>query len=204
LEGQFLAHGGKFPSTLVPCLVATAPPFDSFTFHVFPTPLADITLLTTTISTILVFFVWDRYNAVDYTVHNDNIFALNLTLCVGRGQHLIIYGTYRPRCISMNIFFKCIYIDKYKNIHTVNTDKMFIYIYGTAALINTECRMPGVLYRVRKMIGLVMKCWSYNHISAGVNVAAKKRQYLLTGLSVVLLLSCLSSRVGRAASWAVC
>jgi hypothetical protein len=33
LEGQFLAHGGESPSTLVPYLVATAPPFDSCPFH---------------------------------------------------------------------------------------------------------------------------------------------------------------------------
>jgi hypothetical protein len=34
-EGQLLACGDKFPSTLVPSLVTTAPPFS---FHPFPTP----------------------------------------------------------------------------------------------------------------------------------------------------------------------
>ncbi len=58
---QFLAYGGEFPSTLVPCLVATAPPFDSRPFHPFLTPLAHITLLTMTTSTILVFFIQDNY-----------------------------------------------------------------------------------------------------------------------------------------------
>jgi hypothetical protein len=62
LEGQFLAHGGEFPSTLVPCLVGTAPPFDSCPFHPFPTPSAHITLLTTTTSTISAFFVRDNYD----------------------------------------------------------------------------------------------------------------------------------------------
>ncbi len=38
MEGQFLAHGGEFPSSLVPFLVTTAPPFDSCPFHPFPTP----------------------------------------------------------------------------------------------------------------------------------------------------------------------
>jgi hypothetical protein len=59
LEGQFLAYGGEFPSTLVPCLVATAPAFDSCPFHPFPTPSAHITLLTTMTSKISVFFVRD-------------------------------------------------------------------------------------------------------------------------------------------------
>ncbi len=60
LKCQFLAHGGEFPSTLVPCLVATAPPFDSCPFHPFPTPWAHITLFTTTTSTIMVFFIWTQ------------------------------------------------------------------------------------------------------------------------------------------------
>jgi hypothetical protein len=55
LEGQFHAHGGKFASSLIPCLVATAPPLDSYPF---PTPSAHITQFRTT-STIMVFFVWD-------------------------------------------------------------------------------------------------------------------------------------------------
>jgi hypothetical protein len=44
LEGRCLAHGGESPSTLVPSLKATAPPFDSNPFHPFPTPSAQITL----------------------------------------------------------------------------------------------------------------------------------------------------------------
>ncbi len=44
LEGRCFAHGGESPSTLVPCLVATAPPFDSNPLHPFPTPSAHITL----------------------------------------------------------------------------------------------------------------------------------------------------------------
>ncbi len=58
LEGQFHAHGGEFASTLILCLVATAPPLDSYPFHPFPTPSAHITQFTTT-STIMVFFVRD-------------------------------------------------------------------------------------------------------------------------------------------------
>jgi hypothetical protein len=38
LEGQFLAHGGGFPSTPVPCLVATATPFGLCPFHPFTAP----------------------------------------------------------------------------------------------------------------------------------------------------------------------
>jgi hypothetical protein len=38
-------------------LVATAPPFDSYPFHPFPTPSAHITLFTTMTSTIGVFFI---------------------------------------------------------------------------------------------------------------------------------------------------
>ncbi len=59
LEGQSLAHGGKFPSAPVPCLVATAPPFSFCPFHPFPTLSAHITLFTKTTSTITVFFVQD-------------------------------------------------------------------------------------------------------------------------------------------------
>ncbi len=44
LEDRCLAHGGESPSTLVPCLVATAPNFDSNPLHPFPTPSACITL----------------------------------------------------------------------------------------------------------------------------------------------------------------
>jgi hypothetical protein len=44
LEGQCFAHAGKSPSTLVPCLIATAPPFDSNPLHPFPTPSVHITL----------------------------------------------------------------------------------------------------------------------------------------------------------------
>jgi hypothetical protein len=42
LEGRCLAHGGKSPSTLVPCLVATAHPLLSNPPHPFPTPSAHI------------------------------------------------------------------------------------------------------------------------------------------------------------------
>ncbi len=38
LEGPGLAHGGDSPSTLAPCLIATAPPFDSDPFTHFPPP----------------------------------------------------------------------------------------------------------------------------------------------------------------------
>jgi hypothetical protein len=38
LEGQFLACGDESPSTLVSCLVTTAPPFGFCPFHPFPTP----------------------------------------------------------------------------------------------------------------------------------------------------------------------
>jgi hypothetical protein len=44
LEGRCLAYGGESPSILVPCLEATAPPFDSNPLHPFPTPSACITL----------------------------------------------------------------------------------------------------------------------------------------------------------------
>ncbi len=36
LEGQLLARGGEFPSTLVPCLVTTAPPLVLAPFTPFP------------------------------------------------------------------------------------------------------------------------------------------------------------------------
>ncbi len=38
LEGQLLARGDKFPSTLVPSLVTTAPPLGFYPFHHFPIP----------------------------------------------------------------------------------------------------------------------------------------------------------------------
>ncbi len=44
LEGRSFAHGGESPSTLVPCLVATAPPFNSNPPHPIPTPSARIIL----------------------------------------------------------------------------------------------------------------------------------------------------------------
>jgi hypothetical protein len=37
LEGQLLARGDEFPSTLVPSLVTTAPPLGFYPFHSFPT-----------------------------------------------------------------------------------------------------------------------------------------------------------------------
>ncbi len=43
-EGQCLGHGGESPSTLVPCLVATASPFDSYPLRLFPTTSARLTL----------------------------------------------------------------------------------------------------------------------------------------------------------------
>ncbi len=47
LEGRCLAHGGEIPSTLIPCLVATAHPLlsnPSLLSHLFPTPSAHIML----------------------------------------------------------------------------------------------------------------------------------------------------------------
>jgi hypothetical protein len=38
LEGQLLARGDEFPSTLAPSLVTTASPFSLHPFHPFPTP----------------------------------------------------------------------------------------------------------------------------------------------------------------------
>jgi hypothetical protein len=38
LEGQLLARGDKFPSTLFPGLGTTAPPFGFYPFHTFLTP----------------------------------------------------------------------------------------------------------------------------------------------------------------------
>jgi hypothetical protein len=59
LEGQCLAHGGESPSTLVPCLLATTPPFDSYPFT--PShPISPITLFTTMTSAITSFFVRDN------------------------------------------------------------------------------------------------------------------------------------------------
>jgi hypothetical protein len=64
LEGQFLARGDEFPSTLVPSLVTTAPPFSLHHFHPFPPfpPLGHITLFTETTSTITVFFVRNTFS----------------------------------------------------------------------------------------------------------------------------------------------
>ncbi len=61
LEGQYLAHGSELPSPLAPCLGATAPPFDSYPFHPFPTSSAHITLFTMTTSTITAFLMRDTY-----------------------------------------------------------------------------------------------------------------------------------------------
>jgi hypothetical protein len=62
LEGQLLAHGDEFPSTLAPSLVITAPTFILYPFHPFPTPQPTLHCYRTT-STITVFFVWDdKYN----------------------------------------------------------------------------------------------------------------------------------------------
>jgi hypothetical protein len=58
LRGPVLAHGGDFPSTLVPCLVATAHPLTLVPFTPFPL-LSPHTLFTTTTSTITVFVVRD-------------------------------------------------------------------------------------------------------------------------------------------------
>jgi hypothetical protein len=58
-RASFLLMVAKFPSPLVPCLVSTAPSFDSYPFHPFPTPSAHITLFTTTTSMMMVFFVHD-------------------------------------------------------------------------------------------------------------------------------------------------
>ncbi len=44
LDGQSLTHGSESPSTLVLCLVAVAPPFNSNPPHPFPTPSAHIIL----------------------------------------------------------------------------------------------------------------------------------------------------------------
>jgi hypothetical protein len=60
LEGQFVAHGDEFPSSLVPCLVTTAPPLTLAPFHPFSHPSAHITLFTRMTSTITVFFLWDN------------------------------------------------------------------------------------------------------------------------------------------------
>ncbi len=65
LEGRCFAHCGESPSTLVPCLVATAPTFTSNPPHPFPTPSAHIILFTTT-STITVFFVRDTSVHIKY------------------------------------------------------------------------------------------------------------------------------------------
>jgi hypothetical protein len=51
-EGQCLAYGGESPSTLVPCLVATAPTFDSYPLHPFPILSARITLYCNDINNI--------------------------------------------------------------------------------------------------------------------------------------------------------
>ncbi len=44
LDGQCLAHGGGSLSTLVPCPLATAPPFDSYPLHPSPPPQAQYTI----------------------------------------------------------------------------------------------------------------------------------------------------------------
>ncbi len=44
LEGLCLTQGGKSPSTLVPCLIATTHPLLSNPPHPFPTPSADVIL----------------------------------------------------------------------------------------------------------------------------------------------------------------
>jgi hypothetical protein len=44
LEGQFLARVDESPSSLVPCLVTTAPPMALAPFHLFCHPSAHITL----------------------------------------------------------------------------------------------------------------------------------------------------------------
>jgi hypothetical protein len=59
LEGQFLARGDEFPSTLIPCLVTTAPLLTLAPFHPFTHPTAHIPLATRTTSIIMVFFVRD-------------------------------------------------------------------------------------------------------------------------------------------------
>jgi hypothetical protein len=49
------------PSTLVPCLLATAPPLDAEPLSPLSHPFSPITLFTTTTSTIKVFFVRENY-----------------------------------------------------------------------------------------------------------------------------------------------
>jgi hypothetical protein len=58
LEDRCLAHGGEFPSTLVPCLKPTTLTLTFQTPSPPPTPLART--ITTTTSTILVFLIWNR------------------------------------------------------------------------------------------------------------------------------------------------
>ncbi len=87
LEGQCLAHGGESPSTPVPCLLATTPPFDSYPFT--PShPISPITLFTTTTSAITSFFVRDN----NYIKQKKVLILYNLwwhmdPTCLGDAHH---------------------------------------------------------------------------------------------------------------------
>ncbi len=139
MEVLFLAHSGEFPSTLISCLVATAPPFDSCPFHPFSTPSAHITLFTMMTSTITVYFVRDK------NVPTFSTFSLS-TLCPFLDERKVLFYAIESRDTCRTLFFfKCTDIEKHLLSNQIKSNQIFIspdstIMLTTAMILNGTTR----------------------------------------------------------------